>query len=107
MLLEWVKRNQSLAFKITGANFLVMAFVLLFWSQPKVGMSENEKAAANVARMEGRSGGTDEIKQMNAEKSANFMKEYQENQKANLRIVLIIMAALGTGFLAYGFIKKP
>lgn len=31
-MLEWFKHNKKLAYKITGANFLLMALVLLFWS---------------------------------------------------------------------------
>ncbi len=86
-----------------GANFLLMALVLLFWSQPKEGLSENEKAAANVARMEAKASGTSQQK---ASQPPSFMKEYRETQKTQLRVFLIIMVISGAGFLAYGFFKK-
>lgn len=86
-----------------GANFLVMALVLLFWSQPKEGMSEDEKAAANVARMEAQISGNS---QKEASRPPSFMKEYKQTQKAQLRVFLILMVISGAGFLAYGFLKK-
>lgn len=100
-MLEWVKKNQKLAFKITGANFLLMALVLLFWSQPKAGLSENEKAAANVARMEAKAKGSTA-----PSVTGNIMQEHHENQKKQLRIFLIIMTISGAAFLGYGFLKK-
>lgn len=102
-MLEWIKHNKRLAYKITGVNFLLMALVLLFWSQPKAGLSENERAAANVARMEAKAksqSGTESLK------LPNYMQEHQETQKKQLRIFLIIMVIAGAGFLGYGFLKK-
>ena len=103
MIIEWVKANKRVASKIMGANFLVMAVVLLFWSQPKEGLSENEKAAANVARMEARMSGTSVTKPSS---QSNFMKEYRQSQKAQLQIFIVIMVVAGAGFLLYGFLKK-
>jgi len=101
MMLEWVKKNQKLAFKVTGVNFLLMALVLLFWSQPKAALSENEKAAANVARMEAKAKGNTA-----SSPTGNIMQEHHESQKKQLRIVLIIMTISGAAFLGYGFLKK-
>ena len=103
MLITWVKENKKLASKIMGANFLVMALVLLFWSQPKEGMSEDERAAANVARMEAQVSGSS---QKEATQPPSFMKEYKQAQEAQLRIFLIFMVISGAGFLVYGFLKK-
>ena len=103
MLVTWVKANKRLASKIMGINFLVMALVLLFWSQPKEGMSEDEKAAANVARMEASSSGGSQKK---ATQPPSFMKDYKQAQKTQLRVFLIFMVISGAGFLAYGFFKK-
>lgn len=103
MLLDWVKENKRLASKIMGINFLVMALVLLFWAQPKEGMSEEEKAAANVARMEAIASGTSQKK---ASQPPSFMKDYKETQKTQLRVFLILMVICGSGFLLYGFLKK-
>ncbi len=101
MMLDWVKKNQKLAFKVTGVNFLLMALVLLFWSQPKSVLSENEKAAANVARMEAKAKGSSA-----ASATGNIMQDHHESQKKQLRIFLIIMTISGAAFLGYGFLKK-
>ncbi len=103
MLITWVKENKRLASKIMGVNFLVMALVLLFWSQPKEGMSENEKAAANVARMEAKASGNSQEK---ASQPPSFMKDYKQTQKTQLRVFLILMVISGAGFLAYGYVNK-
>jgi len=103
MIVEWVKKNKSFAAKVMGANFLLMALLLLFWSQPKEGMSENEKASANLARMEAKVSGSSQKK---ASEPPSLMKEYREKQKAQLQIFLIIMVIAGVGLLGYGFFKK-
>ena len=103
MLVAWVKENKKVASKIMGVNFLVMALVLLFWSQPKEGMSEDEKAAANVARMEAQASDNSQKK---VSQSPSFMKDYKQTQKTQLRVFLIFMVISGTGFLVYGFLKK-
>ncbi len=103
MILEWVKENKKLASKIIGANFLLMVLVLLFWSQPKEGMSENEKAAANLARMEAKVNGSSQKK---GSEPSSFMQEYKQKQKVQLQVFLIIMSIAGAGFLGYGFFKK-
>ena len=103
MLLTWVKKNKKLASKITGINFLIMALVVLFWSQPKEGMSANERAAANLARMEAHVQGSS--KQTTS--SANhFRQSHEKHQEKQVRIFLILMVLFGVVFLGYGFIKK-
>lgn len=104
MNLEWVKKNKKLSSKILGVNFLLMALVLLFWSQPKEVMSENEKAMANIARMEAQASGRSSKAKESS--SNSIMKEYKETQKAQLRVFLIAMFICGVGFLGYGFLKK-
>ncbi len=103
MILDWVKKNQKLALKVTGVNFLLMALLLLFWAQPKEGgvHTENEKARANIARMEAQAGGTSK-----AQRKVNLMQKHKESQQVQLRVFLIIMIVAGAGFLAYGFLKK-
>ena len=102
MLLNWIKKNRSLALKITGANFLLVTIIMLFWSQPKAIMGENAKSAASVARMEARA-----ERKSPASSSSSITRAYKKNQEKQLRVMLIIMALLGTGFLVYGFIDKP
>jgi hypothetical protein len=103
MLLDWVKKNKKLALKITGVNFLLMALVLMFWAQPKEGMTVSEKAAANSARMEASVMG----KSTKPASSAQDVRQaHEEYQKAQVQIFLVLMVLFGVGFLGYGFVKK-
>lgn len=81
-----------------------MTLIVLFWSQPKEGLSENERAAANVARMEARTSGKAAGKPSGSD--LNFMDKHRQKQQQQLRITLILMSLCGAGFLAYGFLKK-
>jgi len=104
MNLEWVKKNKKLSSKILGVNFLLMTLVLMFWSQPTEVMSENEKAMANIARLEAQANGSSS--KAKASSSESIMKEYKETQKTQLRIFLVLMFISGVGFLGYGFFKQ-
>lgn len=103
MLLTWIKKNKKVALKITGANFLLMALVLLFWAQPKEGMSANEKAAANSARMEAQVSGNSKKPASSAD---DVRQAHEEYQKGQVQIFLILMVVCGVGFLGYGFFTK-
>lgn len=103
MLIDWVKKNKKLALKVTGVNFLLMAVVLLFWAQPKAGMTANEKAAANLSRMEAQVKG----KSVKPASSAQDVRQaHEEYQKGQVQIFLALMVLCGVGFLGYGFLKK-
>ena len=103
MLLAWIKQNKKLALKVTGVNFLLMALVLLFWSQAKPGMNENEKAAANLARMEGQ---VSTASQKPASSTDDFKLAHSQYQEGQVEIFLAVMLIFGVGFLGYGFLKK-
>jgi len=103
MLLAWVKQNKKLAMKITGVNFLLMALVLLFWSQPQAVMSENEMAAANLERMASKASGKSRKPASNAQ---NFKQAQAAHQEEQVRIFMIMMVLFGVGFLGYGFMQK-
>lgn len=103
MFLAWVKKNKKLALKITGVNFLLMALVLLFWAQPKQGMSANEKAAANAERMEVQISGSSK---QPASSAHDVRQAHEEYQKEQVQIFLILMVVFGMGFLGYGFFVK-
>ena len=84
---------------------LLIAFVIYFWTTPKDRLSENERARANVARMEARAGGSS-AKRLKASSSAAIMKAYKDTQAAQTRYALIVVMVLGVGFLGYSFVKK-
>ena len=84
-----------------------IAFVIFFWTTPKDGISENEKAARNVARMEARMAGeSSSSSQASKPTSSPIMKAYKDTQAKQMRYALIITMILGAGFLGYSFIKR-
>lgn len=84
---------------------LLISFVIYFWSTPKEGLTQNQIAAANVARMEARvSGGSGTQKSQSS--SADIMKAYKDTQASQSKYMLIFIMVMGVGFLGYSFIKK-
>jgi len=105
--LEFFIKHQTIILRTVGSVLLVLSFVMYFWSSPKKGLSENEIAAANVARMEARvasqMGGATHKKKPDASQIAEKFKNTREDQ---LRYALIIMMILGVGSLGYSFVRK-
>lgn len=87
---------------------LLVGFVVHFWITPKEGLTKNEIAAANVARMEakvaGRAGSGS--KQQNRPDTSKFLQEFKDTQAKQMRYLTIIAMIVGVGLLGYSFIRK-
>jgi len=104
--MEFFTKHQRVIFRSLGAIFLIVSIAAFFWTAPKKGFTENEIAAANVARMEARmSGQSSVIAQKEKPKHSPFLKTYKDTQAKQLRYALIIMMIFGIGFLGYSFIS--
>jgi len=104
---ELYNENKIVILRSLGALLLIVGFAAYFWTTPKEGLSANEKAAANVARMEARvMGGNSLTIQKQKPNESPFLKKYKDKQEAQMRYALIIMMILGVGFLGYSFVKK-
>lgn len=104
--MDFLVKHQTLLFRIVGALLFVVSFVVMFWSTPKQGLTQNDRAAANVARMEARMAGSMGSAQKEKPKNSPFMKSYKDTQAQQLRYLLIVFMIVGAGFLGYSFIKK-
>jgi len=105
--MDFFKKNQILIFRVLGSFMFLLAFVLFFWITPKEGLSANEKAARNVARMEASAAGSTPSKVQNKkQENTPLMHHYKKAQAKQMRYALIIAMLLGAGFLGYSFIKK-
>lgn len=94
-------------FRSLGGVLFFVAFVLFFWTTPKEGLSENEIAARNVARMEAKTYGSSASTSKSSKPSNSpIMKSYKDTQAKQLRYTLIVLMIVGAGFLGYSFIKK-
>jgi surface polysaccharide O-acyltransferase-like enzyme len=105
--LEFFIKHQKVLFRSIGGALIFISFVAFFWTTPKEGFSENEIAAANVARMEARiAGQSSSSTAPQKENKSPFLETYKETQEKHMRYMLIIMMIFGVVFLAYSFISK-
>ncbi|WP_373072500.1 hypothetical protein [Sulfurimonas sp.] len=106
--MEFFLKHQIAIFRTLGSLLLVISIAAFFWTAPKKGYTENEIAAANVARMEARiasqmGGGGTAKREPDASEIAERFKNTREDQ---LRYTLIIMMIAGVIFLGYSFISN-
>ncbi len=100
-------KHKIIIFRTLGILLFVLAFVMLFWTTPKEGLSENEQAARNIARMEASLSGSSSVSsQVKKNSPSPIMKAYKQTQAKQMRYLLILLMIVGVGFLGYSFIKK-
>lgn len=105
--MEFFLKHQIVIFRTLGAFLLIVSVAAFFWTAPKKGYTENEIAAANVARMEARvasqmGGGATKKSEPDASAIAEKLKNTRADQ---LRYTLIVMMIFGVIFLGYSFIS--
>ena len=91
--------------RTVGSLFFIVAFVIFFWTTPKEGVSENEIAARNVARMEAHIVGSVASQAKAKPSHVPLIHAYKETQAKQMRYFLIILMMVGIGFLGYSFVK--
>ena len=86
---------------------LLVGFVVYFWATPKEGISANEAAAANVARMEAQVAGKSNSKSTASKPTeVDFLEKFKETRANQVKYLMIIVMITGVGFLGYSFFKK-
>ena len=105
--MEFFLKHKTVIMRSAGALMLVIGFAIHFWSTPKEGISANERAVANVARMEAKAKGQSSSQSKSSKKSdTKFLDELKGTQAKQLQYLTIIAMILGVGFLGYSFIPK-
>jgi len=104
--LEFFLKHKIVILRSVGSLMLVVGFVVYFWSMPKKGMSANQRAAANVARMEAKVAGSSSKKSPAKASDSKFLDELKKTQATQLKYLTIMLMVLGVGSLGYSFIKK-
>ena len=84
---------------------LLIGFVIHFWVTPQEGVSANEKAAANLARMEASVKGVATKQQKAKSAHAKFMQELKKTRERQVEYLTIIVMILGALALGSSFIK--
>ena len=105
--MEFFLKHKTVIMRSAGALMLVIGFAIHFWATPKEGISANDRAAANVARMEAKVKGQSLAQGKASKKSdAKFLDELKGTQAKQLKYLTIIAMVLGVGFLGYSFMPK-
>lgn len=103
--MQFILEYQKIILRVVGGLFLVVAIVIHFWSMPKPALSENEKALANLERMQASVAGKSSAKSQKPDASY-YLKHLKETQKKQLEYLTILLIVLGVGALGYTFIKR-
>lgn len=104
--MEFFLKHKTVIVRSVGVVMLLIGFVAFFWATPKEGISANEIAAANVARMEAKISGSSSSQTKASPSDSKFLEKLKETQANQLKYLTIAMMIFGVGFLGYSFIKK-
>lgn len=90
-----------------GILLLVVSVAMLFWDNSGSATAEEERAAANVARMEARAKARMNGQPLPKEEPKPiFHERLKKRQEEQLRYALILMVIFGVGFVGYGYFRK-
>lgn len=105
--MKFFLEHQTVIFRSVGAFLFVLGLALYFWAAPQKALTPNEKAAANLARMEAAvSGGSSQQLKSKEPKSSSISQAIRETQKKQLRMLMVMVMVFGAGFLGYSFLKN-
>ena len=104
--MDFFLKHKIIILRSLGVIMLLVGFVVHFWAIPKTGVSANDIAAANVARMEASvSGHTKSVKKAKPDMS-HFTKSLTNAQQQRTKYITIFAMLLGILFLFFSFLKK-
>ena len=105
--MEFFLKHKTVIMRSAGALMLIIGFAIHFWVTPKEGISANDRAAANVARMEAKVKGQSSSQSKSSKKdNSKFLDELKDTQAKQLQYLTIMAMVLGVGFLGYSFMPK-
>jgi uncharacterized protein YjeT (DUF2065 family) len=98
--------NKIIIFRVFGALLLLVGFAVYFWASPKKVLSQNEIAAANIARIEAHvSGASVASPKASKPDTSKFLEKLKSTQEKQIRFLTVVAMIFGIGFLGYSFIK--
>jgi len=105
--MDFFLKHKIVILRTLGGLMLVIGFSIHFWTMPQKGLSANERATANVARMEAKmSPKSSATKKSSKKDDSHFLKELKKTQAKQLQYLTIIAMILGVSFLGYSFLPK-
>lgn len=102
--MDFFHKYKIVILRSLGALMLLVGFVIHFWTTPQKEMSANERAAANLARMEAKTTTSSIIRKSPDENK--FLMELKSKQEQQMKYLTILAMLFGVGFLGYSFLKK-
>ena len=104
--MEFLLKYKIIVLRTVGALMLIVAFSMYFWTTPKEGLNANERAAANVARMESKAAGKNTSNSSVKKDGSKFLEELKSKQAKQIQYLVIFIMVLGVGFVGYSFVPK-
>ena len=105
--MDFFLKHKTVILRALGSFMIIVGLIVHFWSTPKEGLSENERAAARVARMEAKVKGASSKTSSSSNKSdLDFLEQLKKTQAKQLQYMTIIVMVLGIGSLGYSFLPK-
>jgi len=104
--LEFFLQYKKVILRSLGILMLIVGFAVFFWKTPQEGLSENELAAANVARLEARVAGSSASTQKAQPDTSKILQKFKETREDQVKYFMILVMIAGTLFVLYSFLKK-
>lgn len=104
--MEFFLKHKVMILRSVGVLMLLIGFAVHYWVTPKTGASENEIAAANVARMEASVAGHSKSVKTAKPDMSHFTKSLADAQRQRTKYITIFAMVLGGLFLLLSFLKK-
>ena len=104
--MDFFLKHKIIILRTVGALILLIGFAVHFWVTPKTVASENEIAAANVARMEASVAGHSKSVKKAKPDMSHFTKSLANAQRQQTRYITVFAMVFGVLFLLLSFFKK-
>lgn len=104
--MDFFLKYKIIILRTLGILMLVVSLAVYFWSTPKEGLSANDRAAANVARMEAKAAGKSSVGSSAKKDDSKFLEDLKNKQTQQAQYLVIIIMLFGIGFLGYSFVPK-
>ncbi len=90
-----------------GLAILLIGLIIYFWEAPKKALSENDRAAARIARMEAKTNSiTSKIKKSQEKDTSKFVEILKSTQAEQMKYMTVLAMLFGLGFLGHSFMPK-
>jgi len=104
--MEWFVKYKVIIVRTIGIVMLLISFSTYFWGSPKQGLSQNERAAMNIARMESKVSGTAQSQAKSKPDMSSISQHVSDTSKKQREYLTIFAMIFGVLFIGYSFIKK-